>query len=254
MSTRSLRSSFMSIFSQPFFDIYQQPTTLSNKNIYTIDLKIPGFSLFMGKIFSTKDDERLNLERDIMTNKLLFWVEPEDQTNQKQRRKVDAKISLENVIDEVEILVQMTDDPFYGLLDPLSIPQTLDTHMTHMTHPSIYDHEEGAIPPEQSLLFPFPLDALDTLNSLDPLFHLSPFFVDKREEKTKKDMLHKFYDILLDMAADRYHEFIASRRIQRVWREVIANPSFQVCRKRLRLEFEEMDDELSRHKRNKRNK
>ena len=244
-SSRPSFQSFFSFFSQPRFDIYQQYSTLSHKSIYIVDLEIPGFILFMGKTHDMNDDDKkldFDIERDILTDKVFFWVERDDnlqgvKSRDREIKKLGLRISLECVIDEVDILVQMIDDPFYGLLDPLS----------QILHPTQEEEEEEGY----HLDYEYPTDG-QLLNIIeepyDHSFLFSSLFVDKKEERAKSDTLHKLQDILQDMKANMYREFISMRRIQRVWREVVANPEFQVCRKRLRYEFEEMEDEFAQRK------
>lgn len=94
-------------------------------------------------------------------------------------------------------------------------------------------------------------DVLEEVEILKEAFSSSFFlsdhlflFVDDKERQTKIDMLERVHTDLMKMTVDLYRDFVSSRRIQRVWRRVIANPSFQVCRKRLRYEFEEMKDDF----------
>lgn len=254
MNPKSSHLSFQSFFSQPRFDIYQQYSTLSQKSIYIVDLKIPGFVLFLGKTHENiDDDKRLDLERDILTDKIFFWVERDENhesvnlddlsSRGHEIKKLGLKISLECVLDEVDILVQMIDDPFYGLLDPLSqILHPIQGGGEEDVHHPHEDPIQGELSSEQD-------NHIESFEEPDDhSFLFSSLFVDKKEEKAKSDILHKLQDILEDMKADIYREFNSMRRIQRVWREVVANPEFQVCRKRLRYEFEEMESEFIQRK------
>jgi len=189
-------STFSSTLSKPLFDVYEQPSILTDTKIYIVDLRVPGVVLFMGRIGGiggneNNDESDLDFEDDRFTDNLVFWLdEDEGKDKDKDRgKKIKSKMSMKDVLEEVETLIEGFSSSFF---------------------PS------------------------------DHLF----LFVDDKERQTKIDMLERVHTDLMKMTVDLYRDFVASRRIQRVWRKVIANPTFQVCRKRLRYEFEEMKDDF----------
>jgi len=232
----SFKLSFFSIITQPCFDIYEKESALTGTRIYLIDLGLPGLSLFLGKMGKIgkigKIGENELCESDFLdshnTDRLLFWVEATENENEnektKDKTKINFKMSLKHVMDEVKILMDMMDDPFFLLDDiPGYLPFT------------------PLLPPPSPPLFPLPESEFDHIEDISYIQHL---FVKETEWQSKRDLQERLYEGLTEMAADIYRGFVASRRIQRVWREVVANPSFQVCRKRLRYEFEELEDDF----------
>lgn len=231
-SQSSFKSSSFSIITQPRFDIYEKESALTGTRIYLIDLGLPGLSLFLGKIGKNElcesDFVDIQGSQDSHnTDRLLFWVEATENENEKtnEKTKINFRMSLKHVMDEVKILMDMMDDPFF-LLDDI---------------PGFLPPLTPLLPPPSPPLFPLPESEFD---HIEDIFYIQHLFVEETEWQSKRDLQKRLYECLTEMAADIYRGFVASRRIQRVWREVVANPSFQVCRKRLRYEFEELEDDF----------
>lgn len=233
---------FEAVMSEPRFKMYllekefYAPYHSLSHDIFIIDLNIfdeydQKLQLYMEKA-NEEDDGAYDvfwIEREVKNKK---EVPPPSSNDIPSFPRFAGKISLARVLDEVKIL-----DEFYSKKVDYSLAwlPLLGMEISDENH-EMWNENHIILPLFDDIEHDFAIES-----GFSPLWMIS---TSSTTQMNIKNMISMFYDQLKKMKIDLFSEFVATRKIQKVWREVIANPSFLVCRKRLMYEFEELMREL----------
>lgn len=165
----------------------------------------------------------------------VFWIERCIKKENPRPLRFADEISLAKILHEVEILYKIYHDTYYIYeLNENTIggDDYVNDYLAHVWNDTASLFNDSEMEHD-----------LDLESGISPLWTTN---TEQMMQRDTKKMICTVYEQVQQMKIELFSAFVATRRIQRVWREVIANPSFLVCRKRLFFEFGELVSELGR--------